>query len=50
MTHYLNEKHKGTAKGVPLLPVKLLEKYDGKSNEQDAGKMGEIFEKRMLRN
>jgi len=30
------------------LPANFLEKYDGKSKEQNARKMGEILEKWML--
>jgi len=31
------------------LPAKFLEKYDGKSKEQNAGKIGEILGKWMLK-
>ena len=32
------------ARAVLILPAKFLEKYNDKSKEQNAGKMGEILE------
>jgi len=33
-----------SSRAAPILPVKFLEKYDGKSKEQNATKMGEILD------
>ena len=42
-------KHCTVTRAAPILPAKVLKKYDDKSKEQNAGEMGEMLEKQMLK-